>query len=199
MPRRLTRKCSRGLRPRLIQTKLLSASSFSLTSSYLSSGSAETIFCAASCGVEQQVRIDEGRHHRHRGREHHAVAVDDVGALRLDRAAARRHALGRLGAVAQQRDVAHAQRHRGEHHHEQGRGDHKALACELLHVALQPLLFRPVTRAGRRGVTRRPVRAGQICATTSPTLPFLAREDFVDRGCGDLAVANRTRCCRLLY
>ncbi len=48
MPRRFTRSYSRGLRPRLIQTKLLSASSFSLTSAYLRSGKAEMIFFAAS-------------------------------------------------------------------------------------------------------------------------------------------------------
>ena len=59
--------------------------------------------------IDQQVRVDEGRHHRHRGREHHAVAVDDIGTLGLDRAAAGCDTLRRLGAVAQQRDVAHAQ------------------------------------------------------------------------------------------
>ena len=64
--------------------------------------------------IDHQVRIDEGRHDRHRGREHRAVAVDDVGALGLDRAAAGRHALRRLGAVAQQRHVTHAQADGGE-------------------------------------------------------------------------------------
>ena len=48
MPRRFTRLYSRGVMPRLIQMKLLSASSLSLSSLYLSSGSAETIFLAAS-------------------------------------------------------------------------------------------------------------------------------------------------------
>ena len=50
MPRRLTRSCSRGLKPRFTQTKVLSSSSLARTSSYLRSGSAETIFLAASCG-----------------------------------------------------------------------------------------------------------------------------------------------------
>src|SRR5216683_2197141 len=99
MPRRLTLSCSRGLSPRLTQTKVLSPSSFSRTSSYLRSGG---------------------------------------------------DALRRLRAVAQQRYVAHAQADRDESHGEDHRGDDDALAGSLLRIALEALLNRPVTRAGRR-------------------------------------------------
>src|SRR6185437_179153 len=38
-----------------------------------------------------------------------------------------------------------------------------------------------------------PVRAGQPCATASPTLPFVSREDVIDGNRGAAARANRTR------
>ena len=53
-------------------------------------------------------------------------------------------------AVAQQRHVAHAQADRDERHGEDRRGDDEALARRLLRIALEALLRRPVTRAGRR-------------------------------------------------
>src|SRR4029077_7969511 len=68
-----------------------------------------------------------------------------------DRAATRCDALRRFGAVAQQRDIAHAQADRAERHDEDGRSHDQSLARSLLHVALQSLFLRPVTRAGRRG------------------------------------------------
>jgi hypothetical protein len=86
--------------------------------------------------IEHKARIGEGRHHRHRGRKHDAVAIDDVGALGLDGAAARSHTLGRLGAIAQQRHVAHAQCHREEGQREDCRSDDQPLAGGFLRVAL---------------------------------------------------------------
>ena len=151
MPRRLTRKCSRGREAPLDPDEALVGVELLLDLLVLDLRQRRDDLARGIRRIEQQVRIDEGRHHRHRGRQHHAVAVDDVGTLGLDRAAARRDTLRRLGAVAQQRDVAHAQADRAEHHDEDGRSHDQALARSLLHVALEPFFFRPVTRAGRRG------------------------------------------------
>ena len=91
-------------------------------------------------GIEQQTRIEEGRHHRHRRREHRSVSIDDIGAFGLDRSAARRHALGRLSAVAQQRDIAHAQADCDERQCENRRRDDEPLPSRLLGIALEAIL-----------------------------------------------------------
>jgi hypothetical protein len=122
--------------------------------------------------VEQQPRIDEGRHHRHRRRQHGAVAVDDVGALRLDRSAAGGDALRRLGAVAQQRDGM--RRPTATKAMAKIAGRSSGAGGRSPAVALET--FPPIRNARRPPrLPRRPVRASRP-ATALPATPFISRE-----------------------
>ena len=86
MPRRLTAYSWRGVRWRLIQTKLLPEVELGVESPRDRGRAAPaTSLRAASRGVEDLLRIGVERRAVERGRQQHAVAVDDVGARRRRR------------------------------------------------------------------------------------------------------------------